>query len=243
MHNSRTLAVASWLWPISLAENLARIACWDLPIAQVALLFYQTAPSLAYTDRDLAAHPGLTAHVHLPLDLPWRHGPEAVFAVIQALMDKAGPLRPWAGVLHPPADAAVLADLAALWRETRPPWRLLLENVPGQDLADHWPTIRDLDIPLCLDVGHMMAFGQDWLLADPEALARVEMVHCYAPGVLPDRHEHLALDRLSAAQAATVRRVLAAVPERAVIVFEVFSESDLRASLQAFYALSGKHGS
>jgi hypothetical protein len=233
-----TLAATSWLWPLPLAENLRRIAALDLPISQVGLLFYQTAPSLAYTAQDLPAQPGLSAHVHLPLDLPWPDGPQVVWACIRRLMDTASPLAPWAGVLHPPDDPAVLTGVARLWRDTAPPWRLLLENVPGQDLRRHWPAVLALDIPLCLDVGHLMAFGQEWLLADPEVLTRTEMLHCYAPGLEPGRHAHLPLTALTPEQADIVRWIVSGLRREAVVLFEVFCESDLRLSLDAFYALA-----
>ena len=128
MHRSWTFAATSWLWPASLSENLRRIAAWDLPIAQASLLFYQTAPSLAYTPQELAARPGLTANVHLPLDLPWRSGPRAVWADIQALMAKAESLSAWAGVLHPPDDPDLMAAVGRLWRMDAP----ALAAAPGE---------------------------------------------------------------------------------------------------------------
>lgn len=235
------LAATSWLWPETIEENLRRISAWDLPIRQAALLFYQHAPSLAYTARDIPAMPGLESHVHLPIDLPWDDGSQAVWGVVRALMeDVAGPLCPWCGVLHPPASPDRLEGLAALWRQAAPGWKLLVENVPGQDLYDHWPVIKALDIPVCLDVGHLMAFGQEWLLGLPEFSRRVELLHCYAPGDIPGRHEHLALTMLTRGQKKTLRRILTALGPDAVILFEVFAESDLRASLQSFYALTRK---
>jgi len=235
------LAATSWLWPATLEENLRRIARWELPIRQTALLFYQHAPSLAYTPQDIPALPGLSSHVHLPLDLPWASGPRAVWDIVRSLMEgTAAPLSPWCGVLHPPAAPGDLAGLATLWRKCAPGWKLLVENIPGQDLHAHWPVIKDLDIPVCLDVGHLMAFGQDWLLSMPDLARRVELVHCYAPGDSFGSHEHLPLTRLTRGQKTTLRAVFAQLAPTTVILFEVFAESDLRASLQTFYALKRK---
>ena len=239
--NSRSLAATSWLWPAPLAENLRRIAGWELPIRQAALLFYQHAPSLAYTAADIPALPGLASHVHLPLDLPWHDGPHAVYDVIRTLMeDVAAPLSPWCGVLHPPASPDALEAVAALWRQAAPGWELLVENIPGQDLRDHWPAITAQDIPVCLDVGHLMAFGQEWLLAAPDLARRVQLLHCYAPGNTPGSHEHLPLTSLTRGQTATLRAILEAIDPGTTVLFEVLSESDLRASLQTFYALLRK---
>ncbi len=236
--DSRPLAATSWLWPASLDENLRRIAGWELPIRQTALLFYQYLPSLAYTASDIPALAGLNSHVHLPLDLPWHEGPKAVYAIVRALMeDVAAPLSPWCGVLHPPASPGDLEALATLWREAAPDWKLLVENIPGQDLRRHWPVITALNIPVCLDVGHLMAFGQEWLLDAPGLNSRVELIHCYAPGAALDVHEHLPLNRITDEQAKVLRAILLAVRPETTILFEVFSESDLRASLQTFYDL------
>jgi hypothetical protein len=225
-----------------LPENLRRIVAWKLPIRQVALLFYQSEPSLAYRPEDFEAGAGLTSHVHLPLDLPWESGPGAVWDILERLMALPAALAPWGGVLHPPADPALLASVAALWREASPGWRLMIENVPGRDLLAHWPVISDLDLPVCLDVGHLMAHGQEKLLEAPGLAARVELVHCYAPGIVWNRHEHLSLKELSPGQGRTLRSILEMTAPGTPVLFEVFSESDLRGSLETFYALTREWG-
>jgi hypothetical protein len=213
------------------------MAAWNLPIRQAALLFYQHAPSLEYARADFLPGAGLDCHVHLPVDLPWQAGPKACFEIVSRLMAPPGPLVPWGGVLHPPARPRDLAGVAALWRESAPAWRLLVENVPGQDLRAHWPVIVEYDLPVCLDTGHLMAFGQHWLLGEPGLPGRVELVHCYAPGPCMNRHEHLALTRLTPGQAGLLRDIFALARPDVPVLFEVFSESDLLESLGAFNAL------
>ncbi|WP_243368615.1 cobamide remodeling phosphodiesterase CbiR [Fundidesulfovibrio soli] len=239
---SRKLAATSWLWPTTLADNLSRIGAWNLPVRQAALLFYQSALSLAYTQDDIPPVPGLESHVHLPVDLPWKRGAAAVYAVISRLMELAGNLSPWGGVLHPPEAPGLLESVAALWREAAPGWRLLVENVPGQGLRRHWPVIQSLELPVCLDVGHMMAFGQTWLPGLPGLWERVELLHCYAPGTETGKHSHLALDRLTPGQEDELRAVFEALPAKTPVLFEVFSEEDLRASLEKFYGLHHEWG-
>lgn len=231
----RPLAATSWLWPGSLGSNLGRMARWELPIRQAALLFYQFAPSLAYAEADYAPGRGLDCHAHLPLDLPWGADPRYLWNILERLMRPPGPLAPWAGVLHPPGDPADLAALARLWRGREPGWRLLIENVPGQDLSAHWPVIREFGLGVCLDVGHLMAFGQDWLLDAPELPELVELTHCYAPGVVSGSHEHLALNMLTPSQTATLERIVRLLRPNTPVLFEVFSEIDLRESLKTFY--------
>lgn len=232
------LAATSWLWPTTLKKNLRKIAAWNLPIKQAALLFYRHADCLAYDPGEFEAQPGLSTHAHLPVDLPWSRSPGACWDILRRLMDLASPLAPWAGVLHPPADPRDLEALAGLWLREAPCWKLLVENVPGQDLRAHWPVIEALDLPLCLDVGHLMAFGQHWLLDAPGFFGRVELLHCYAPGIVTDSHEHLPLTQLSPGQRATLGRVMESIRPETPVLFEVFAESDLRESLKAFYELS-----
>jgi len=275
----RTLAAVSHLWECSLAENLRRISAWELPIRQVGLLFYERETSLGYAPEEFSNLVGLSAHAHLPMDLPWEAGAKAVWDIICRLMEKpsacgatgflssgkedepcmreCAPLahdrntgrnltRPegkktecqlWGGVLHPPAEPRLLAGVAGLWRKAGPGWRLMVENIPSQDLRVHWPVIRDMDLPVCLDVGHLMAFGQEWLLDEPGLPGRVELVHCYAPGRARGVHVHLPLSELTGAQAVTVRRILDMAPATAPILFEIFSYAHLLDSLERFYQL------
>jgi len=245
---NRTLAVTSHLWECSLAENLRRISEWELPIHQVGLLFYEMEASLAYPPETFAPLAGLFAHAHLPMDLPWEAGAHAVWDIICRLMEKPseGAFRTlWGGVLHPPEDPGLLADVAKLWRTAAPPWRLMVENIPAQDLRAHWPVIVEMDLGVCLDVGHLMAFGQEWLLREPDLPGRVALVHCYAPGIRLKYHAHLPLSELTPAQASVVRGILAMVSPATPILFEIFSYEHLLLSLERFYQLDmeeEKHG-
>ena len=82
-----------------------------------------------------------------------------------------------------------------------------------------------------------MAFEQHWLPTLPDYWRRVALVHCYAPGDQIGSHSHLALDMLTFPQTLVLRDVLARIGADTPVLFEVFSESDLRASLEKFYAL------
>ena len=236
--HEHTLAVTSRLWPGSLAENLYRISTWDLPIRQVGLLFYEREASLAYPSEEFTHLAGLDAHAHLPMDLPWEAGAQAVWDVICRLMDKPGGTNTlWGGVLHPPEDIKCLAGVAALWRKEQPGWRLMVENIPSQDLRAHWPVILEMDLAVCLDVGHLIAFSQEWLLDEPSLPGRVELVHCYAPGPNLGQHIHLPLSRLTPAQAPILKRILAMTAPGAPVLFEIFSYAHLLDSLETFYEL------
>ena len=83
-----------------------------------------------------------------------------------------------------------------------------------------------------------MAFGQHWLLEEPDLPGRVELLHCYAPGIVRERHEHLPLSELSPSQARTILAVLGLIGANTPILFEVFSESHLRDCLENFTKLT-----
>ncbi|RXF77047.1 sugar phosphate isomerase/epimerase, partial [Desulfovibrio sp. DS-1] len=159
------------------------------------------------------------------------------------LLDRVAFLGAHRAVLHPPtpqqAEAAgfsgadgparLLAAFLREWtRHGRDPACLLLENIAGQDLTDLLPVIGDGNCKVCLDMGHVLTYGQHRLPASAALLERVGMVHVHAPGGM-DRHR--ALTELTAEEAAWAARVLPALPPDAVLMVEVFAWDGVLASL------------
>ena len=130
-------------------------------------MLLETRGCLEYDELDLPADlPGLGLgyHAHLPLDLPWKDGPAAVGDVIFALEQKIAFLRPRGYVLHPPEPG----DLSGLLRH-RPGLasKLWLENTREGDLCELWDEIGALGLGVCLDVGHMVSYGQERVMDLP----------------------------------------------------------------------------
>lgn len=247
-HAPWRIAAPSWVIPGTPAENRDFLGG---RFTDIGLYFLEASGSLAYAPHELPAGGDATAyHVHLPLDLPWAAGTRAAFEVAARLADKIAHLAPWGFVLHPPREPGQLAGFVSLWAGSgRDPAGILLENVEDAGVSALWPAARDLGTGLCLDVGHMLAFGQTALLDMPEVLARTRLAHVYAPydpynprdaarWRLPRReHRHRALSRLDQEGLCALRALLAGLPDTAVIMHEVFDDAALTDSVEIFAAL------
>jgi hypothetical protein len=254
--SSSRLAVPSCIFPAGAAENCERLAPY---FPEVGLYLLELAPCLAYGEKDLPApRKGLRHHVHLPLDLPWERGPEAAFEAVMRLCEKTARLAPWGFALHPPhgmspqAGAEALASFAARWRAAGLSTRdILLENVENAGAETLWPVARDLDFSLCLDLGHMLAYVQEDILALPGVFPRTRMLHIYAPydfenpldRNLPGKgHRHRALSALDETGRKILKTMLENVSRETVIVHEVFSEAALAAGAPALERMCADWG-
>ncbi|MBF0482700.1 MAG: hypothetical protein HQK81_13860 [Desulfovibrionaceae bacterium] len=247
----RAVAAPSFVWPGTAAQN-CRMLAGIFP--EVALLFFESRACLEYGDDDLPAWLdglGLAYHLHLPLDLPWRGGAAAAFRVAAALADKAAFLRPARFVLHPPREARELAAFAALWTaKGLAPESLAIENTQAAPLKLHWPLIRELGLGVCLDLGHVLAYGQESSLALPGLAAALRLVHLSAPRAQGHAdsadsagsagHGHFSLARLSADGRAVARDILNLAPADAVIVLEIFEPAGLCRSVAVLEELCAK---
>lgn len=237
------VAVPSWVFPGSMAANGAFVRG---RVAEMGLCCFETAPSLAPDPDEVAALAALARpaegggpaplalHLHLPADLPWDEGGGATGEVAVAVMKAFAAVRPRFGVLHPPGGegaAARLEAFARVWREALPMAALLLENTRDQDLLALEPWITASGCGVCLDVGHVLAFGQEALLDRPELMARVALTHWSAPG---RGDEHRPLTELTPAQRA-VARVAGARTGRARPLIEVFDWAGIEASLPVLF--------
>lgn len=217
------LAAPSCVVPDRIGPNCLALAPL---VGEVALMLLETGGCLDYDETDLPPHLaalGLSFHVHLPLDLPWEAGAVAVDRAIRGLESKIAFLGPREYVLHPPAPGRlsellrIRPDLAA---------RLCLENTGQSDLHEIWPEIQNLDLGVCLDLGHLVSYGQQASLALPGLLERVRVVHVYG-GESP--RGHAALRHLP--DPGLLRNILRQVREDAVLVVEVFDMAGLQSSL------------
>lgn len=223
-----TLAAPSFVIPAGVADNARFLA---RHFAEIGLLFFETRACLDYTEADLPpdlAGLPVSWHVHLPLDLPWAQGMDTAWEAMARLMDKAAFLRPRAWVLHPPAAPGQLAGLAARLREAGVnPADILLENVEESDLCALWDEARAGGFSTCLDLGHILAYGQRAVLDLPGLWETVQMLHVYAPG---QGGRHAPLDRLDAAGQSLLRALLDRFQGSAVTI-EVFDKTGIFESI------------
>lgn len=239
------LAAPSWVLPGALSDNCRFLAG---KVDEAALLFFESAASLAYTRHDLPpemAGYGLRYHVHLPLDLSWESGGASVAAVCLALMEKVAFLDARRAVLHPPPKSEgagrALDAFAAAWAGAgRAVSDVLLENTKDNDLCGLWPCIAGNGYGLCLDLGHMLAYGQSdlrqvILAGELPRAVRLGMVHCNAPGSGLEgdapKGAHLPLVSLDADGAALGEALCALLDANGVAVAEFFDWEHVARSL------------
>jgi len=229
-----TIAAPSCVIPGTVAQNarfLAQRA--DGQIQEIALCFYEIQPSLAYREDDLPeslAELPFSWHIHLPVDLPWHTGPEAPVECALRLMRMVQMLRPRMAVLHAPDRSdrrELLADFADIWH-AHCAVPLLLENIDSCDLVDVMPLIVDAQFGVCLDLGHMLAYGQQKILDIPELVARVQLAHWSAPG---DADLHLPLTHFTKEEKNTVQAAAAKLPSTTTHLLEIFDWDGVEASL------------
>jgi hypothetical protein len=229
----RFLALPSWVFPGSLAENCRFLAG---RADEAGLLFFAASSSLAYGPEDIPPDLGdlpLRFHVHLPLDLPWKMPAEAA-RICFALLEKTAFLHPGRAVLHPPpqgrgATKILIAFLENFAARGGSPGIFLLENTRENDLRSLVPPAEDYDLHFCIDMGHILAYGQEKLLGDDALLARTELLQISASG--PKGDEHLPLTALDAGGVALARRLFRAAPRQAVIMLELFHWPHVEISL------------
>lgn len=242
MPGSWRLAAPSFVLPGTVAENCAFL---QGRVDEVALCFFETDACLEYGENELppwlGGLPGrkepLRYHVHLPLDLPWQQGSDAAAQACIALARKVAFLAPEAFVLHPPPGGDQLQAFMAAWRQAGLPARsICLENTRHNDLALSLQLAYAANCGVCLDFGHALAYGQQALLESPPALARVRMLHLYAPGGEEGgRHRHLPLTELDDAARRELDALLGRLGPGAgrVMVLEVFDWQAWQASRAA----------
>jgi len=223
------LAAPSWIVPGPPAASCLLLASRpELAVDEVELLLLETSACRAYGTEDLPpdlAGLPLSWHLHLPLDLPWAAGADAVFDALAGLAGLTAFLRPRACVLHPPKDPRPLAAVVRRWQDAGLP-PLLLENAAGQEIARVAALAADLGLGRCLDVGHVLAYEPHFQpRATEEDLA---MLHLHAPG---NGDGHRALTGLDQAGETLLRALLERLPAGGTIVVEVFAAPALAASL------------
>ncbi len=123
-----------------------------------------------------------------------------------------------------------LAAFARAWRKLgRDPADILLENTKENSLHGLAGTILERGFSVCLDLGHVLAYGQPPLPL--ELLRRVRMLHLSAPGKGEERGRHLPLTRLDRQGRQTALGMCRAAPRDAVVMLELFDWRHIEESL------------
>jgi len=173
------LSAPSYVFPGSIYENCTFLKRY---VSGISLAFFEAKACLDYTEKDLPPalkDAGLRYHLHLPLDLDWTK-PELAAKMCWELWQKASFLKLWAGVLHPEQSRSKLRSFLQTWIDLGgKPKQILLENIKDVDLSQLWDVVVETEARICLDIGHLFAYGQENILALPGFWEKIDLVHFY----------------------------------------------------------------
>jgi sugar phosphate isomerase/epimerase len=216
----------------------------------VELLFLESGPDsvpsrgLVRELAGLASSLGVAYTVHLPTDLDLgnadRTARQRAWEGMALLMDRIAPLDPAAAALHlnPPRSEGEGA-----WRR----WEdACMESLPSLPMNGSVLAVENLFYPfgraarvveaaglsVCMDTGHLVRTGTDIASFFEAHRQRIRLIHLQGAD---ENREHLALDRLSGEDRATVRGILRGFDRWVTI--EVFDRGRLDASLDTLQSI------
>ena len=252
------LGTTSYIIPAEIVPNVRALAG---TVDDVELVLFESEAACNLPDaetvgelRRLAAENALSYTVHLPLDarLGERDERERRRSVEKclAVAERVREVEPLAWTVHFDADGpgrAAPADArawrAALERSARElldsgiePRRLCVETLgyPFEAVED---VVAELDLSVCLDVGHLLMYGHSLEAYLVRYLPRCRVVHLH--GVI-DGQDHGDLSGLPRNDLALLVALLCAGEGDArVVTLEVFNAADLAKSLAILEELAG----
>ncbi len=243
------LGTTSFIYRADYQSNVARLGRY---LDEIELLFFEMPPGgmpekqLVKDLAGLADRLEITYNLHLPLDLQLasadRRRRRLEAGLTARLIRSTAPLPVTSYTIHVnyprrksqgPSAADIhtwrrqaAESLARIIAESPlPPSKLAVENL---DYPLQWitPVIDELDISLCLDIGHLVSCGQDVKTALDVFGKRAQIIHLY--GTCRDK-DHGALSLLEPQVLRQVAPFLATF--NGSLMLEVFNPQDLRSSL------------
>jgi sugar phosphate isomerase/epimerase len=241
-----TLACPSFVYPAGYVENVRHLAP---AVDEIQLLFFesrsaQSLPSqrLVRELAELADDKALTYSVHLPTDIYLGHTDKVVrrraVDVVRQVMDRCERLAPSTYTMHLSRNPGDRWDLpAAEWQLhlIDALTQVTLSGVDSRRLSVetlYYPfawvasVIADMDLSVCMDMGHLMAHGADLMPFYDCWRKRVTTIHLHG---VDQAGDHQPLDRLSRQRMDVVLAILRQFT--GVVCLEVYSHPGLNASL------------
>lgn len=243
---SFTLACPSFVYPAGYVDNVRRLAP---AVDEIQLLFFESRSAQSLPSQrlirelaELAEDKALTYSVHLPTDIYLGHTDPAArrraVDVVRQLVNRCERLAPSTYTLHLNRNPGDHGDLpSAEWQsrlidaltqvtlsgvDSR---RLSVENL---DFPFAWvaSAIEDMDLSVCMDMGHLMVQGVDLTAFYAAWRQRITAIHLHGVNQAGD---HQPLDCLSRQRMDTVLAILRQFT--GVVCLEVYSHPALNASM------------
>lgn len=239
------ICTTSFIYPDHYIPNIKMLGPW---MDEIELLLFESQGADALPSKPVVAELvqlsrqfDLSYNVHLPTDVSLTDpGPARQKKAVETLVrviEHVQPLLPSALVLHLPFEEAPSGQNTAIWRERV--YRNLEKILPAAEnnrliaietldyplelVAD---ILVDLDLSICLDLGHLMVYDYDVLEVYNKYEALTSVIHLHG---VKNRCDHTTLEALSDQSFSAVRRVLARFT--GVVSLEVFNFKDLNSSL------------
>ena len=240
------LGTTSFIYPDDYIPNVKMLGPY---LDEIELLLFESLPADALPSKavieelsHLAREYGLAYNIHLPTDVSisaaqsekQQHAVNTILRVI----DRVAPLCPTAYSLHIPySPKSFDSDTVKSWQrcvfkniEKILAGGIAAESIAVETLEYRFDLLDDilagLNLRVCLDIGHLIAHGDD-----PNALFdkygdRTSIIHLHG---VKNGHDHLALDKLPHKFTEPVLAILKRYTGS--VSLEVFAFDDLKSSL------------
>lgn len=239
-----SLACPSFVYPADYVDNVRQLAPF---VDEIELLFFESrfsnsppSPALVKELAQLARSGGISYNVHLPTDIYPGHRDSVVrrkaVDVLTKVIDRCAPLAPTTFTLHLMRDPSepdlrrwqdrAAESLQAVLEKGLSSRHISVENLDG-GFETTTPVIEDLDLSVCMDMGHLMVRGADLAIFFDRWEKRITVAHLHG---VDGAQDHLPLNRLSPSHMEKVMGVLKRF--RGVVSLELFSFEALNASMK-----------
>jgi len=237
------LACPSFVYPAGYLENVRHLAPF---VDEIELLFFESrfadslpSPGLIRELALQAQSSRTTFNVHLPTDISMGHRDagvrQAAVKAVSQLIARCAPLNPTTFTLHLSKDSSEFDNrgwraqsaesLEAVLATGIPSRRVSVENL-DYDVEQIAPVIHDLNLSMCMDMGHLMTHEIDITAYFDRWKERITVIHLHGVNGVQD---HLPLDRLSSGQMIRVMDILKQFS--GVTSLELFSFKALNSSM------------
>ncbi|MCF8110407.1 MAG: sugar phosphate isomerase/epimerase [Desulfobacteraceae bacterium] len=254
-----TVASPSFIYPDHVLPNARMLAPF---IDEIELVFFESEYEESLPPEGdikklakLSESTGLTYNVHLPIDVsitdPDEKKRAEAIKLTARTVERARLLEPSTWTLHLPyTGCGNDARSVETWQKLAgPAVKTLLDttgiasrsvSVETLDYPPAWlkPLADDLDLSICLDIGHLMEHGYDIADAFKTFGERISILHLY--GGVKSGRGHIGLGHLPDIYAPAVSYILSCFS--GTVSLEVFSRKDLEESLSALARLVWNDG-
>jgi sugar phosphate isomerase/epimerase len=242
-----SLSVPSFIYPDTWSVNARMLGPY---VDEVELLFFESQSKDCLPSREeldelsrISKEFSLRYNIHLPTDVSLaasdRAEQEKATETLRRMMDLTDGLDPTNWTLHIPCDASqrpgkevtdwqvrARAGLETLLSTGVQPRRIAIENL---DYPFEWVggIVQDLNLSICMDVGHLLLSGEDITIFARENADRIAVYHLHG---VRNQKDHLPLTSLSKKDGLSVVSILEELS--GTLSLEVFSYDSLVASME-----------